>query len=167
MWLEAKALITTFAVIFIAIVISQIILINVFLGFLLFMGVFLMIFGDIVYGWQVCRSRVNKLIDKPPPGKVVALIHTLNGMVDFEWATKGPYGKREFVYNKREASIIDQGDYPIHFPNGSLGFVCHEKSADAIDMRKVKYAESLAKSHGTNNIKEIYYKIKGDEIGGE
>jgi len=100
MWLEAKALITTFAVIFIAIVISQIILINVFLGFLLFMGVFLMIFGDIVYGWQVCRSRVNKLIDKPPPGKVVALIHTLNGMVDFEWATKGPYGKREFVYNK-------------------------------------------------------------------
>ena len=156
MILEAKALMTVLSILFLGIVLKQLIYTNLLSVMLIIMAIGFIVFGDIVNGYFITKSRANKIIDKPPPGYVTAVILTLNRMIDFEYAKTGPHGKREFIYNGKEASIIDQGEYPIHFPNGAIGFICHEKSSGSLDMKKIKYAENLNKKLGTNNIKEIY-----------
>ena len=117
MWLEVKIIINGIGIIFIAIVLSQILFFSVFLSFILVMAIGLVVFSDIAMGYLITKSRANYLIDRPPGGKTLAMIFTLNNMFDFEWAKKGPHGKREFVYNSKEASCIDKGDYPIHSPS--------------------------------------------------
>lgn len=160
MILEIKALMTVIAMVFLAIVISQVILANMLLGFLLFVSLGLYVFGDIMIGWMIVRTHANLIIDKPPPNKVVGVVCTITGLLDFVWATKKPYGKREFVYNKEEASVIDKGDCPVHFLNGSYGFVCHESCDENLNFADVKYAEELSEDTNSDSLKEIYNKIK-------
>ena len=167
MWMEIKAVITVVSCIFLAVVLAF--LIRTGNMFLLVMGFFsmgLMIFGDIILGYMITVTNAKKIIDKPPQGWTTGAIFTLTGMLDFVWARKGPHGKREFVFNKEEASVIDRGDYPIHFRNGAVGFVAHESCDENLNMFKVKYAETLGKELGTNELMEIYNKIKtSDKYG--
>ena len=157
MFLEIKAFFTSFAVFLLVVVMIMVVpVINIFIVFLMIISVFIMVFGDIVHGYLTVRAKGHRIIDKPPPGYCTAVIFTLNRMIDFEYAKIGPHGKREFVYNGKESSVIDHGEYPVHLPNGSIGFICHERCMDALDMKKVKYGEYLNKKFGTNNIKEIY-----------
>lgn len=165
MWLEIKAIITVVSFLFIAIVISQIILLNFFLGFLLIVSMSLYAFGDIAFGIMVTRSHANEIIDRPPQGWITVPLFTLTGLLDFVWAKKMPYGKREFVYNGENASFIDRGDYPIHLPNGSLGAVAHESRNENLNMFDVKYAEKLSEELGTNDVEEIYNLIKNKDKG--
>jgi len=163
MWLEIKAVITVVAILFTAIVISQIILLNTLLGFLLIMAMGLYAFGDIAYGMMVVKAHANKIIDRPPSGWITTTLFTITGGLDFVWAKKMPYGKREFTYNNEFASFIDRGDYPIHFPNGALGAVAHESCNENLNMYDVKYGEEIKKDLGTNEIEEIYSIIKNTE----
>jgi len=140
-----------------------VIFVNVTLSFLLFMAIGLLVFSDMIIGNQITRNRARYMIDKAPPGHVLAVILTINNMVDMEWARKGPYGKREFKYNGREVSVIDKGDYPVHFPNGNIGFICHEKSEKNLNMHDVVYADNLRKKFKTNNIKEMFHIAKKRE----
>lgn len=154
--MEVKALFTLFAIVLTSIVISQIILFNLFLGVILFMAIGIYAFGDIVMGWQITRTHATFVIDKPPPNQVVIPIFTLTGLLDFVWATKKPHGKREFVYHKEEASLIDRGDYPIHMLNGGHGCIGLESCDENLNMFEAKYADDLGKQLGTDNTKEIY-----------
>lgn len=163
MWLEVKIVISIIGMAFIGIVLSQIILLNMFLGFLLIMSIGMIIFSDIIIGWRISSTHANFVIDKPPPGKIVIPLLTITGLLDFVWANKRPYGKREFVYNKQEASLIDRGDYPIHMLNGGHGCIGHESSDENINMREVKYAEEIHDEIGTDNLKDIYSHIKSLE----
>lgn len=163
MWMEVKVVISGIGLIFIGIVLSQIILVNMFLGFLLFMSIGMIVFSDIIIGWRISSTNARYVIDKPPPGKIVIPLFTITGLLDFVWANKRPHGKREFVYNKQEASLIDRGDYPIHMLNGGHGCIGHENSDENLNMFHVKYAEELTKDTGTDNLKEIYSFIKNQE----
>ena len=163
MWLEVKAMITVISMAFIGIVLSQIIFLNFFLGFLLFISMFLYIFGDMIIGWQIVRTHANRWIDKPPPGKIVIPLFTLTGLLDLVWADKKPKGKREFVYHKEEASLIDRGDYPIHLLNGGHGCIGLESCDENLNMVEAKYAEKIGQELGTDNTKEIYNIAKEKE----
>jgi len=167
MWLEVKALFTVFAMVLTGIVISQIILVNLFLGVILFMAIGIYAFGDIILGWQITRTNATKVLDKPPPGQTVIPLFTLTGMLDFVWAKKKPHGKREFVYHKEEASLIDRGDYPIHMLNGGHGCIGLESCDENINMFEAKYADVLGKKLGTDNIKEIYAIAKTEDTKNE
>jgi len=161
--MEVKAVFTVISMACIGIVLSQIILLNFFLGFLLIIGIGLYVFGDIIIGWQISRTHANRVIDKPPPGKVVIPLFTLTGLLDFVWAVKRPYGKREFVYNKEEASLIDRGDYPIHMLNGGHGCIGLESCDENLNMFEAKYAEKIGTEMGTDSTKEIYAIAKEQE----
>ena len=163
MWMEVKTIFTIISAIFIGIVLSQILFLNFFLAFLLFIAIGLMVFGDMIIGWQIMRTHANRVIDKPPPGKVVIPLFTLTGLLDFVWADKKPYGKREFVYNKEEASLIDRGDYPIHMLNGGHGCIGLESCDENLNMFEAKYAEQIGTELGTDSTKEIYAIVKEKE----
>ena len=111
MWLEAKILISGIGVIFIAIVMSQIILFDMFQGFLLFMAIGLIVFSDIIIGYLITHNKVNLLIDPMKPNHELCVLLDFSGNLDFQAVRKGPLGTREFVKYKKEANIINQGDY--------------------------------------------------------
>lgn len=150
MWMEAKAILTVFGIIFIAIVLSQIILVNMLLGFLLFMSIGLFVFSDFLIGYQITRNHVNVLIDPLPSGYELCVYLDFSGNIDFLKVKKGPLGKREFVKYKKEASIINSGDAQLRFINGNHGFLGHENYSKNVNIEK---AEALDKLPG-DNIKE-------------
>lgn len=160
MWLEVKLLISCIALIFIAIVLSQILLLNFFLGFLLIIGIGMVLLSDIVISYQIKHNHVDKLIDPCPSHRELTVVHTLTGLIDFVWSKKAPQGKREFVYNNQDASYINNGDYPIHTINGNFGSVVHESHDENINFFDVKFAEDICKEYGVENIKDLYHKIK-------
>ena len=83
-------------------------------------------------------------------------------MIDFVVTRKRPLGKREFVYYSNlqrtmsEASVINDGSYPVRTINGNPGFVAHESYDMNVDLYKAK---ALEKCEG-DDIKEIYYRVK-------
>lgn len=162
MYLELKAVFTGIAAILLTVVMIMLGygIMNVFVIFLIIVSIFIMVFGDIVHGYLTVRAKGHRVVDKPPPGYCTAVIFTRNRGIDFEYAKVGPHGKREWVYNGKEASVIDHGEYPVHLPNGSIGFLCDERCMEALNLNKVKYGDHLNKRFGTNNIKEIYSLAK-------
>lgn len=169
MWLEIKVLITGIGVLFVVVILAQTILYGLFFwSLLLFIAMALIIFSDIVFGHVYTHARAKYWVDKPPPGKRLIILATLENLIDLDWWDKGPYGKREGVINKQEASIIDRGNFPIHIPNGARGFIAHEKSEKNIDFEELEYAEELYNEFKTNNVKVMYVIAKKqDEQEGE
>jgi hypothetical protein len=160
MWLEAKMMLSGIAIIFIAIVLSQIILLNMLLGFLLIVGIGLVFFSEIIIGYQVSRNHVNVLMDPMPPGYELCVLFDFSGNIDFLKVKKGPLGTREFVKYKKEANIINKGDYQIRCINGNHGFIGHENYPENINLLK---AEALDKLPG-DDIKEIVDKLPMEKI---
>jgi hypothetical protein len=157
MLLEIKTMFTAFSVLLLVVIMYLFAPIMDFFILMIFMMVIMIqIFGDVVHGYFCSKTKAVYWIDKPPENHVTDLVLNNDGYLDIVYAKKDAQGKREFVYNGKEASVIDHGKYPIHFPNGSIGFLCHEKCGHALDLRKVKYAEKKANQFGTNNIKEMY-----------
>jgi len=151
MWLEAKVMLSMIAVIFIAIVLSQIILLNMLYGFLLIVGIGLVVFSDIIIGHQISRNHLNVLMDPMAPGYELCVLFDFSGNIDFLKVKKGPLSTREFVKYKKEANIINNGDFQIRCINGNHGFVGHEDYGRNVNLLK---AEALDKLPG-DNIKEI------------
>lgn len=150
MWMEAKATLTVIGIIFVAIVLSQIILLNMLFGFLLIVSIGLFVFGDFLIGYQISRNHVNVLIDPISAGYELCVYLDFSGNIDFLKVKKGPLGKREFVKYKKEASIINNGDAQLRFINGNHGFLGHENYSRNVNIEK---AEALDKLPG-DDIKE-------------
>lgn len=163
MWLELKALFSAVAFIFIAIVMSYIVFWDAFLAFLLIAALFLVLLGDMMIGWKICKYHLKVQLDPAPMGKEPCELHTLGGTVDYILTTKKPHGKREFVYNGYEASVINKGDYPIRFLNGNTGFIAHENHDENINLRDAKYVEKIEEDTKTSNIKKVYYVAKEED----
>ena len=159
MWAEFKAILTGISIVCLFIVMSQIIFYNILLGFLLFVAIGLMMFGDIIFLREHSRTHANLMMERPPSNKILIPIFTLSGLFDLVWAEKRPDGKREFVFNKQEATVIDRGDYPIHNIAGAHGCIGHEACDENVNMYEVKAAEQFEKQFDTADIKEIYRKI--------
>lgn len=163
MWMEVKVLISGIGTIFIAIGLSQVILTQTFIGIIMILGMGVYFFGDFLIGWVITQTHAKYMMDKPPPGWETAVVLDINGSFDMAWAKKREYGKREFKHNGKNADCINEGKYSIHLPNGSIGFICHEKSEKTIDPMEVEYASKLRKRFHTNNIKEMYAIAKKKE----
>lgn len=162
MWLEIKAGFIAFSTIVFCIVASILFVTDggFLLAILCILGIGLMVIGNILEGFRITNTNADKWIDRPPGGFVPILLVTLAKGVDIVWAKKKPHGKREFIYNDEDASVIDLGDYPVHFPSGATGCIAHEKSRQNINLAKARYAEDVYAIFGTDDIKEIYYKAK-------
>jgi len=162
MYLEIKAVFSMIAMIMIAIVLSQILFINMIFGFLLIVAIGLIFMGDLIIGYQITRNHLKPLMDPIPANKELCILFTIGGMIDFVITRKRPLGKREFVYYSNlqrtmsEASVINDGSYPVRTINGNPGFIAHESYDMNVDLYKAK---ALEKCEG-DDIKEIYYKVK-------
>lgn len=164
MWLEVKAILSVVAFIFIAVVLSQILFLNMLLSMLLFFAIGMVFFGDMLIGYQITKNHLKPLMDPTPANKELCILFTIGGMIDFINTTKGSLGKREFVYHKQEASVINDGKYPIRMINGNHGFVGHESYDKNVNLYKARALEQMS----GDDIKEIYYnaieKQKGDAL---
>jgi len=155
MWLEAKSLLTVISVFFIGIVLVQIMFLNFLFAFLLLIGIFMMVFGDILIGWMITKNHLQPLMDPMKPNEELCILFDLSGNVDFVRTRKGPYGKREFVRYNRNASVVNSGSYQIKTLNGNRGFVGHESYDSNVNLKDVK---ALTKLPG-EDIKEIYHSL--------
>lgn len=164
MWYEIKVIISGVAILFIVIVLAFTIIYGMILfSFLLFVAIALVVFSDVIFGHQYTSSRAKYWVDKPPAHKRLIILHTLDNLIDLDWWDKGPYGKREGIYNQREASLVDRGNFPIHIPNGARGFIGHEKSEKNINLDEVEFAEILHNKFKTDNVKEMYIIAKQED----
>ena len=158
MWLELKIGIDVIAWILLAIVVSQILFLNVILSFLILAGLFLIVFSDFLIGWIIKSSYVDVLMDSNPEGYETCILKDFSGNVSFAQVKKGPQSKREFVKYGKEASIINRGRCPIRLPNGNTGFIGHEDYDLDIDFYE---CEALDKLKG-DDIKEIMENMEED-----
>ena len=162
MWLETKIVFSIIAEVFIGIVISQILFsgIDIMLSLLLFMAIGMIFIGDVLIGSKIKNCHADKIIDPPPAGKEFAVMLTVNNLVDFIWSDKKPHGKREFMYHGTEASYYNKGDAQIHTLNGNYGCLIHEDHDENISPDEVKVAETISDEFDTEDIKDMYHKIK-------
>jgi len=156
MFCEVKALFDAVAFIFIAIVMMQIIFFDMMLGFLLLMSIGLVFMSDILILHLISKRRLKPQLDPTPRGMEACVLFTLTGDFDVINTVKKPHGKREFVYNKHDASIINRGDYQIRLPNGNTGFIGHELDDQNINLVEVKMAEEIHEEYKTDDLKEVY-----------
>jgi len=163
MWLEGKIMFSIISWVCIAIVVSQIILINALLGFLLVVALGMGFLGDLIICWTVKKNHVDKLFEPVPPGMELGIVVTLTGLIDFVWATKKPYGKREFVYNGEEASYVNKGTFPIHALNGNYGSLVHENYDEEVNLSQARAANKIKEEFNSEDVEEIYEKIKNWE----
>ena len=162
MWLEIKSILSMFAFIFIGVVLAHTLAVNMFLSFLLIASLGLVFMGDVIIGYQISHNHLKPLIDPIPSHKELGILLTIGGMVDFVVTNKAPLGKREFSYYNREsramseASVINDGSYPIRTINGNPGFIAHESYDMNVDVREAKALEQIE----GDDIKDIYHSIK-------
>ena len=147
---------TSMAMIFTAIALSQILFVNMIMGFLLLMSMFLMLFGDIIIGYKITASDLKPLLEPTPPGKELLELQLLDGNVRFINTVKGPQGKRSFRMNGHDASIIHDGKAKFRLPGGNVGFRGHELFDQNVDPMRCKALEKMP----GDTIKEAFYHFK-------
>lgn len=160
MYLEVKAIVSGIAIVLNCIVIGYIILLNFFLGFILLISVFLIIFETLLIGYQISHNHLKVLMDPCGPDSEVCFYFDMGGDVDFIKAKKGPYNTRSFVKYNRVGTIINKGSYPIRLINGNKGFIGHEDYPEEVNLDE---AEALDKQAG-EDIKEIVNSKKLEKI---
>ena len=126
MWLEAKAILSSIAIIMVSVVLFMILFQNVLLGFLLIVAIGLIVFSDIIIGYQITRNHLRWLIDPLSPSEEICILFDHSGNVDFVRTKKGPYDTRQFTRYGKPATIVNTGSYQIRTHNGNKGFVGHE-----------------------------------------
>lgn len=159
MYLEIKALMTTIAILFIILCIPILLQVSILFTMLAFMGIGLFVFGDILIGYLITRNNLKPQLDPTPRGWEPCLLFTLTGNFDVVNTLKGPEGQRSFRYNNQNASVINKGDFQIRMKNGNSAFIGHESVDENINLKEVKYAETIGKEFETNDLKEIHAKI--------
>ena len=160
MWMEFKSILTVVGILFIAIVISQLILSNIFLTFFLFFGIFVYVLGDILIGYQISHNHLNILMDPSHPDFEPCVFCDTSGNIDFIKTKKGPLNTREAVKYKKPITIINKGDFQIRFINGNHGFIGHENYSENLNLEEV---EALDKCEG-DDIKDIVDRLPLEKI---
>jgi len=162
MWLEIKALISALSIIFIAIVIGFLLYVEggMMLIFILFLAMILSVISDMLIGYVIVKNDLKPQMDTTPTGKEAMGLITLTHRFRIINTTKGPEGKREFRFNKQNASVINKGDYQLRLKNGNSFFLAHESYDENINLADAKYAEKLEKDFKTTDLKEIHSRIK-------
>ena len=156
MYLEVKALFSSVAMIFIAIVLMYIMMQDIFLAFLLLAAIFLVLMGDMLIGYKIVTSDAKPLMDPTPKGKELMELQQIDGRVRFMNTTKGAHGKRSFRINGEDASVINDGESPIRMPGGNQAFRAHECFDMNIDPKRAKALQMMK----GGNIKEMYRQAK-------
>jgi len=159
MWMEVKAMFSVIAIVFIAIVLSQLLLLNQLLSFLLFAAMGVIIVSDIIIG--VKTNDCKPIYDPTPRGWELMELQLLDDKVLFMNTRKGPHGKRSFRVNNEDASVINDGKAGFILPNGNRGFRAHENFDMSINPFRAKALEQMP----GDNIKETYYLAKQKEEG--
>ena len=154
MWMEVKVVVSAIGIIMMAIVCSQIILLNNLLGFLCIVAVCVVIFSDILIGIKI--SDFKPLYDPTPHGWELMELQLLDGKVKYINTKKGPHGKRSFRIHQEDATVINVGEGGFTLSNGNRGFRAHENFDMSIDPHRAK---ALQKMPGAN-IKEMYYAAR-------
>jgi len=102
MWLELKILLSIFAMVFIAVVLSQVLVFNAVFAFILIAAIVMIFMGDVLIGYQIKHNHLDVLMDACPPGEEICVLFDFSGNIDFLRTRKGPLGTRQFVrYKKR------------------------------------------------------------------
>ena len=154
MYLIVKSLFSVISMFLIAIVCSQILFLNLMLGFLLIVALFLVLIGDILIGYKV--TPFKPLFEPTPKGKELMEIQLLDGKTHFINTTKGPQGKRSFQMNQHDASVINDGKAQFRVTGGNIGFRAHELIDRNVDPYRAKALEKMP----GDTIKELYYLAK-------
>lgn len=162
MFIEIKAVLTVVSFVFIGIVISQIVYYDLLLTFLLFMGMGLYFFGDMLIGYVITRNDLKPQMDPTPRRMETCLFISLTKRLYVFDTVKGPEGQRKFRFNGQDASVINHGDYQIRLPNGNSAFLAHESCEENLNLAEVKYAEITSKEFGTDDLKEIHAIAKAE-----
>lgn len=167
MWLEVKSAFTVVAVIFIGIVLAGTIVIeDVFFTILLIFGIALYVVGDIIIGAKIVNNEVKPQMDRSPYGYETCILIDLTRNVHIFNTKKGPEGKREFVFNGKDATIINKGDYQVRLANGNSAFIGHESSDENLNLAEVEYASLLARKFETSDIRNIFAKVQEEKEDG-
>ena len=157
MFLELKEIIAAIGIILLFFVCSQLIVVNILLGFLVIVSIFLFIFSDIVLAIKIMKTNANYLIDPLPQGThELCIMQTIGGLIEFIPMVKGPKGLRFAVLHKKKIAVINEGDEQFHTRNGNLGFFSHENYDKNINLKECKALEKL----DGDDVKEIYHALK-------
>jgi len=159
MWLEVKATITVVSIFIIAVALAF--TGNLIIIIFAFMGIGTMIFGDVLIGWKLISTDAINILDPNGPDERTVDLHLKGGGRRIIKGKKSALGKIEFVYVGKEASIMDDGKYPIRFPNGNSGVIAHESYDKNVNMIEVSFIEKAKKDLKVDNIKEMRNKILG------
>jgi len=154
MWLEIKAVFTFISLTFLGIAVALGLLAGGYSWFFILMAVVFILLGDIVLGMKISRNHLQPLLDPLPPNTELCVYFDFSGNIDFLVVNKSKEGVRQFVKYKKDASIINKGDYQIISLNGNHGFIGHE---DYIFNVNLHNAKALDQCEG-DDIKEIYEK---------
>jgi len=154
MYLLIKSIFSAASMICIGIVLSQILLINLLLGFMLFIALFLVLLGDLFIGYKV--TPFKPLFEPTPKGQELTELQLLDGQVIFLNTTKGPQGKRSFRVNGHDASVINDGKSQFRVIGGNIGFRSHELLDRNVDPFRCKALEQMP----GDSIKEIFHRMK-------
>lgn len=155
MWTEVNCLFGAIAVICMGICITFTLFISVLVAFLCIVAMGMVIMGNMLIGYQIKHNHLDILMDPCPASQEVCVLMDFGGNVDFVKVKKGPLGKREFMKYRKEASIINTGDYQLRFINGNRGFVGHESYDKNVNLYKT---EALDKLKG-EDVKEIFFNM--------
>lgn len=151
-----KSFMSGVALIFTAIVLSQLLFVNIMLGFMLMISIFMILMGDIFLGFKITSSDLKPLMEPTPARKELMELQLLDGNVRFINTTKGPQGKRSFRMNGHDATIIHDGKAKFRMPSGNVGFRGHELFDQNVDPMRCKALEKMP----GDNIKEAFYMFK-------
>lgn len=157
MWMEVKATITVIACAIIGLTLAM--TGNIIVSILAIMGIGTMIFGDVLIGWKLKSTDAINILDPNGPNERTVDLHLIGGGRRFIKGKKGKLGIIEFVYRGVEADVIDDGTYPIRFPNGNQGVVAHESYDKNVNMYKIKFLEKAAEELKVDDIKEMRKEI--------
>jgi hypothetical protein len=148
MWLELKALMTGISCIFVMLGV----VLPAFM--LVFMGIGIMIFGDLIIGYQITSNDLKPQMDKTPPGFELTIFQELGGgnRIHFINTKKSSLGQRKFRFHNKEAIAITDGKGMGTLPNGNRFFFSHESYDKNIDPARCKAYEKLP----GENLKETY-----------
>jgi len=156
--MEVKAMFTVIAIVFIAVVLSQILFVNFLLGFLLIASMGVIIIGDILIGIKI--SDYKPLYDPTPRGWELMELQLLDGKTVFMNTRKGAHGKRSFRINNEDASVINDGKGTFTLNNGNRGFRAHENYDGNIDPFRAKAIEQISNKLDVENVKEMYHHAR-------
>ena len=108
--------------IFIAMVLVHLIMVDLFLTFLLLIAIVLVLMGDMFFGYKVVVSDVKPIMEPTPKGKELMELQQIDGRVRFINTTKGAHGKRSFRRNGEDARVMNDGKAPFRLDSGNHGF---------------------------------------------